>query len=303
MAEAWDLFRAEGVEVELVPLPSQRDRILAFQAGLVDVMVSDLTAALLLVSSVPQQALIVGTAYEPDPAADHLALITPGAMSRIASWDELVARVRGGARVQIALPRQSDLEFVVDEVFRAQGVTPPADLYIGQDNILVNAGWTLLGMVAVGALPQPYVDYILAYDYPGMPALEVLRWVPGAAFPPEVVVARRSLAEVQPEILAAFFRALRQSVARLNGADRDELVATALPLAVDLFFAGGGPEVAPPEVRTAIEAGIAAIVIPVFPEPRAVDRDVYDRVMAWAVRMRYLRAPIPYDAAVVPPLG
>jgi len=304
MAEAWNLFGEEGIEIELVPLPSQRDRMLAFQAGQVDVMLTDLTGALLLLSSVPQTAVIVGTAYSPNSGAQHLAFITPPAFSRIRTWEELVDRIRGGTRVQIALPRQSDLEFVADEVFRGMGVTAPADLYIGQDNLLDNATWTLLGMVAVGALPQPYVDYILTYNYPGKPTLEVLHWVPGVSFPPEVIVTRRALVQSQPDMLAAFFRAVRAAVNRLNSEDRDEVVAVALPLAVNLFFPGGGPETATdPDLRAEIERGIAAIVIPVFPQPAAVEREIYERVMTWAVGKRYLRSPLPYDSAVVPPPG
>jgi len=304
MGVAWGFFAEEGVEVELVPLPSQRDRMLAFQAGQVDVMVTDLTSALLLLSSVPRQAVIVGTAYTPESARDHLAFITPPSLSRIRTWDELVARIRGGERVHIALPRQSDLEFVADELFRHEGLAVPAGLYIGQDNTLENATWTLFGMVAVGALPQPYVDYILTYSYPGKPALEVLKWVPGEGFPPEVFVVRRPLVESLPAVLNGFFNAVRRAVDRLNNEDRDVLVATALPLAVNLFFPGGGPqEAADPEVRAEMEKGIAAIVIPRFSLPGVVDPGMYERVMLWAVGKRYLRSPIPYEAAVVPPPG
>lgn len=304
MAAAWDLYQEEGVAVELVPLPSQRDRILAFQAGQVDLVVTDLTGALLLLSNTPRGAVIVGTAYVPDPDALHLAFITPSAYSQIGTWDELVASIRGGKRVQIALPRQSDLEFVADEVFREEGVAVPADLYIGQDNLLDNASWTLLGMVAVGALPQPYVDYILTYSFPGKPTLEVLRWVPGSAFPPEVIVVWRPVLESRPEALASFFRALQRAVDRLNSEDRDAIVAAALPVAVRLFFPGAGPEEIPdPAVRAEVERAIGAIAIPHFPQPSALDPEVYGRVMAWAVAKKYLRSTIPYDTVVVLPPG
>ncbi|MFH1609647.1 MAG: hypothetical protein ABID40_03365 [Candidatus Bipolaricaulota bacterium] len=303
MGVTWGLFQEEGVEVELVPLPSQRDRMIAFQAGQVDVMVTDLTGALLLVSTLPNGAVIAGTAYVPDLANAHLALVTPVTYSKIATWDELLARIRGGGRVQIALPRQSDLEFVVDELFRSQGLSVSPDLYIGQDNLLVNASWTLLGMVAVGALPQPYVDYILNYSFEGKPTLQALQWVAGGNIPPDVIVFRRSLVESQPELVASFFRALRRTVHRLNAEEREELVTTVLPIAVDMFFPGGLPQAAQPEDQARVEAAIAAIAIPAFSEPGPVDPDVYGRVMAWAVNKGYLRSPIPYDAAVVPPPG
>ncbi|HEU68351.1 MAG TPA: hypothetical protein ENN53_03935 [Candidatus Acetothermia bacterium] len=303
MGEVWGLFDEEGVEIEMIPLPSQRDRVLAFQAGQVDVMVSDLTAALLLVASAPREAAILAVAYAPQAGVDHLAILTPTTFSRIGTWGDLLARIRNGQRLQIALPRQSDLEFVMDSVFQEEGVVVPSDLYIGQDNLLTNASWVLGGMVAVGVLPQPYVDYIVTYGYPGKPELVALRWVPGERLPPEVIVVRRSLGERDPEALAAFLRGLRRTVERLNEAARDEIVTDALPVAVDLFFPGAGPETADPEVRAQIEAGIAAIAIPVFPAPGPLDREIYDRVMMWAVGKKYLRAPLPYDEAVVPAPG
>lgn len=303
MAQTWGHFAEEGVTVELVPLPSQRDRMLAFQAGQVDVMVSDLTGALLLVASVPRDAAVVATAYAPQPEANHLAVLAPKAFSKIGTWDDLLAAIRRGQRLQIALPRQSDLEFVVDGAFQTEKIAVPADLYIGQDNLLTNATWVLMGMVAVGALPQPYVDYILTYDYPGKPELVVLRWVPGEGFPPEVIVVRRPLLEKEPQTIAAFLRGIRRAVGRLNSADRDEIVKAALPVAVDLFFPGAGPEAAAPEDRARIETAIAAIAIPAFPEPGLLDPEVYRRVMTWAVGKKYLRSSLPYDAAVVPPPG
>ncbi len=303
MGEVWGLFEEEGVEIEMIPLPSQRDRMLAFQAGQVDVMVSDLTAALLLVASVPREAALLVVAYAPQAEADHLAILTPATFSRIETWGDLLTRLRNGQRLQIALPRQSDLEFVMDSVFQEEGVAVPSDLYIGQDNLLTNASWVLLGMVAVGVLPQPYVDYIVTFGYPGKPELVALRWIPGESLPPEVIVVRRSVVEREPELVAAFLRGLRRAVSRLNDAARDEVVADALPIAVDLFFPGVELEQADPETRAEIEAAIAAIGIPVFPEPGPLDREIYDRVMTWAVGKKYLRLPIPYDSVVVPPPG
>lgn len=303
MGDVWGLLGEEGVEIEMIPLPSQRDRILAFQAGQVDVMVSDLTSALLLVESVPREAAILAVAYAPPPDADHLAVLTPAAFSRIRTWEDLLTLLQEGQRLQIALPRQSDLEFVMDTVFAAEGVVVRPDLYIGQDNLLTNASWLLLGMVAVGVLPQPYIDYIVTYDYPGKPELVALRWIPGELLPPEVIVVRRSLVDREPKRVAAFLRGIRRAVGRLNESSRDEIVSDALPVAVDLFFPGGGPETADPEVRVQIEAGIAAIAIPAFSEPGPLDREIYDRVMTWAVGKKYLRRPLPYTAAVVPAPG
>jgi hypothetical protein len=83
VAQKLDLFREQGLEVQLVPLPSQRDRILAFQAGQIEAMVTDLTSALLLVASQPKQAAIAAALYLPPQDGTHLALITPVNFSRI----------------------------------------------------------------------------------------------------------------------------------------------------------------------------------------------------------------------------
>lgn len=303
MGVTWGLFQEEGVEVELVPLPSQRDRMLAFQAGQIDALVTDLTGALLLLAPGAREGVIAGTVYTPDPGRAHIALITPPAFSRIRTWEELAARVRKGERVQLAVPRQSDLEFAVNELFRERGLSFPAEGYIGQDNMLVNATWTLFGMVAVGALPQPYVDYILNYEYPGKPQLVVLAEIGGASIPPEVIVFRRALVERERERVAAFFRALRRTVDRLNSSAREELVATALPVGVKMFFPGAGPEAVPPEDWARTEAAITAIVLPAFPEPEPVNPTMFERVTAWAVKKAYLRSPIPYTTATVHPPG
>ncbi len=301
MGAAWGLFEEEGITVELVPLPSQRDRILAFQAGQIDAMVTDLTGALILMGAGGNDAVIAGTLYTPDPTRPHVFVITPPAYSRISSWGDLLAKVQRGERVQLAVPRQSDLEFVLDELFRKEGVTFRAEGYIGQDNLISNASWVLFGMVTAGALPQPYVDYILNFDFPGKPQLVVIAEVGAEDVPPEVLVIRRAITQREPAKVAAFFRALRRAVDRLNASTREELVALALPQAVNLFFPGANPEEATPEDRARIEAAIAAISIPVFPQPGPVDPQMYERVVSWAARKGYIRSPIPYAIATTTP--
>lgn len=303
LSAAWNLFAEEGVEVEMVPLPAQRDRLLAFQAGQIDAFVTDLTGALLLVSSMPTEAVIAGSVFSAQGPRAHVALITPPGYSRISTWEELAARVRKGDRVQIAVPRQSDLEFALDELFFKSGLTFRPEGYIGQDNMLTNASWTLFGMVTAAALPQPYVDYILNYDFPGKPALVVLAEIDSQDVPPDVIVFRRTALNRNGAAAAAFFRAIRRAAVRLNEMERDELVATGLPVAVQLFFPGAGPDPAKPEEWARVEAAIAAIVLPRFPEPAPVDPTMFDRVVSWARRKGYLRAALSYAQVTTPPPG
>ena len=295
VAQKLDLFREQGLEVQLVPLPSQRDRILAFQAGQIEAMVTDLTSALLLVASQPKQAAIAAALYLPPRDGTHLALITPVNFSRIQTLSDLMdAAAR--RKIQIAVPRQSDLEFMLDQLFQSQGFSLPSELYVGQDNLLVNATWTLFGMTAAAVLPQPYVDYLLHYEFEGKPTLLVLSDFAGLPVPPDVLVVRRSLS---PEARARFLAALAEAVARIHGMSREELVELAMPLAIDLFFPGVNLEAAAPEDRARVEAAVDALRMPKFTEPSPLDPGIFELVASWAQKKGYLPRTVSYSDAVL----
>ncbi|HEC63171.1 MAG TPA: hypothetical protein ENI38_02105, partial [Candidatus Acetothermia bacterium] len=207
LADSWGLFADQGVEVSLVPLASQRDRMAAFQAGQLAGLVTDLTSALMLAAMLPGEVVFLSTAYYPvDQTHPHLALITQ-AYSGVEDLSQLSAQA-AESHLKLALPRQSDLEFALDTLLLSQGLTPPTRAYIGQDNLLVNATWVLMGMVEAGVFPQPYVDYLLHYEYEGKPELVVLSWFPDVPQPPSVVVFHRSVVEERAEEVAGFRRAL-----------------------------------------------------------------------------------------------
>lgn len=296
VAHKLGLFEGQGLEVQLVPLPSQRDRILAFQAGQIDAMVTDLTSALLLISSQPQQAAIVAALFLPPSDGTHLALITPANFSRLHSFSELLKAVQT-RRIQIAVPRQSDLEFMVDRLFAQNGVSFPSEFYVGQDNLLLNATWTLFGLTAAAVLPQPYVDYLIHYEFEGKPTLLVLADFADLPIPPDVLVVRRAL---PPLAVERFQEALREGVRRIQGMSREELVALAMPLAIELFFPGVDLERATPEDRARVEAAVDALRIPLFTEPAPLDPRVFEAVARWARDKGYLSRDLSYAEAFWP---
>jgi NitT/TauT family transport system substrate-binding protein len=290
VAERLGLFSEEGVEVRLLPLPSQRDRILAFQAGQIEAMVTDLTSALLLIASQPREAAIAAALYRPAQDGSHLGLITPVSFSRLHSLSELV-EAAGRRGVRIAVPRQSDLEFMLDQLFEGMGVSFPPEFLVGQDNLLLNATWVMFGMTAAAVLPQPYVDYLLHYEFEGKPTLLVLADFAGLPIPPDVLVVRRSLSAAAVE---RFLAAVGKAVARIRAMPREELVALALPIAIELFFPGVDLAAASPEDRARVETAIDALRIPLFPEPSPLDPGIFERVASWARRKGYLPRPLSY---------
>jgi len=291
---AWDMFGEEGVDVELVPLASQRDRLVAFQAGQIDAMVTGLSSALMLAAQMPDEVAIVSTAYYPiEEGVPHFALITQG-YSGLEDLADLTTP-DSGRTLRIAVPRQSDLEFVLDTLFRSQGLEPPVDAYIGQDDLLVNATWVLFGMVTAGVLPQPYVDYLLHYEYEGKPDLVVLSDFAGIPIPPSVIVFHRALLSARLEDVEAFYRGFSRAVKRLNSSPREELLDTGWDVAVELFFPGLAPENLEPEARARVKEALGAIHIPLFPEPSPVPRDIFAAVTAWAQSKGYFAGEVNYD--------
>ena len=296
LGAAWGMFAEEGVEVQLLPLASQRDRLMAFQAGQIDAMVTDLTSAIMLAAQMPGEVAILSTAYYPTSNhPPHLALITQD-YSNIDDLADLVMEAKGAVR--IAVPRQSDLEFALDKLFASQGLEPPEDAYIGQDDLLVNASWVLFGMVKCGVFPQPYVDYLLNYEYEGKPQLTVLSDFSGIPIPPSVIVFRRPVLASRVSEVDAFFRAVHKAVARINGANYEELLEIGWHMATELFFPGLSPEDLTPEGRKQVEAAIEKIHVPKFPEPGPVPREVFELVRTWAEGKGYLAGSLDYNQVV-----
>ncbi len=295
LASYWGLFEEEGVDVALVPLPAQRDRLVALQAGQVDALVTDLTSALMLAAQMGDGAAIVSTVYFPTPDEPHpLALIVDTA--RVSSLADLATGTN--SHLRIAVPRQSDLEFSLDSLFEANGLTPPVRSYIGQDNLLVNATWVLFGMVKAGVFPQPYIDYVLNYDYDGKPPLGILSDFSGITIPPSVLIFQRRFLEEHREETDAFLRALARAIDRFNGADADELREIGWQLAVKLFFPGLDQENMKPEDRARVEQAITAVHIPRIPPLGAIPEPTFEEVASWALAQGYIAAPLDYDEVV-----
>lgn len=296
VANKLGLFAEQGLEVQLVPLPSQRDRILAFQAGQIDAVVTDLTSALLLVSAQPAEAGIAAALYIPPKDGSHLALITPANFSHIYSVEEFFSALQT-RKIQIAVPRQSDLEFMLDKFCREHGVSLSPEIFVGQDNLLLNATWILFGMTTAGVLPQPYVDYLLNYEFEEKPTLLVLADFAGLPIPPDVLVVRRSLSL---ETVEKFLAAVEEAVERIQGMTREELVDLAMPIAIELFFPGVNLETATPEDRARIEAAVDALRLPTFTAPQPVDPEIFQAVLQWAKDKGYLYHNISYAQALWP---
>jgi len=305
--DGWGLFADEGVETVMMPLPGRRDRMLAFEAGQIDVLVTDLVQALILVSRDDSDAVIVGASYSPEDTAEDAPL--PAALVAhsdyaISGLEQLVEKAAAG-HVRIAVPAASDLEYLIDTLLQANGLTPPTSAYAGEDDLLLNMIYVGLGQLGAGVFPQPYGELIMHYGHLILPedeVFEVLADFSELTVPQTVIVFRRSLLEADRQKVAAFFRALDTAVERLNALPVDEQLDLGWKLTAELFLPGQKPEEMPPGFRQQVEVALEALFIPEFSRPKPVDPDSFAQVRAWAKGKGYIERAMDYSDVVVPPV-
>ncbi len=281
--------------------------MLAFESGQIDILVADLTQALMIVSKRGADAVIAGTTYAPNYAGEgtppHVALVTQR-FAGVTTLKDLVEATRSGRTrpLKILVPRQSDLEYMMDRLLANEGLSVPDGTYVGQDDLLLNATFLSLGSFGAGVFPQPYGEYMLAIDPPGRQEFTVLSSFPGVTPPPTVLVVRRSLLEQKPDVMATFFRTLELAADKLNDLSREELLDLGWTLVTKLFLPGQEPGGMPEEHVERVAEAIEDILIPKFPAPAPVDREVFNEVLSWAQSKRYVLRSVDYDEVVVPPI-
>lgn len=293
-AQEWGLFSEEGLEVELVPLAAQRDRIFAFQAGQVDVMVADVASVVMLAAR--GEPLVVATAYVPeDPSAQYIILVHEK-YSGVSSMADLAAMLGKRNFFRIALPLQSDIEFATDMALRAHGLEPDSRFYFGQDNLFIMASMVVYGMVAAAVLPEPYASFSLTFaeaEGLGITALEDFSGIPVL---PHLIVFQRRYVREHPEEVAKFLAAFRAATERMNRESKEGLLTLGAPEVLRLFYRGQNPEEV--LVHPSVVAAIEAVSVPHFPAPSLLDKGVYEAVCRWAIAKGYVRFEHPYEEVV-----
>jgi NitT/TauT family transport system substrate-binding protein len=293
--EEWGLFAEEGLELEIVQLPSQMSRAAAFQVGRIDAMVTDVATAVLLAAQA--QPLVVGTAYLPeDPSMQFALLIESQADLSAPTPDEVLEELMGRNSFTVAVPLKSDAEFALDSLFTARGYTPPPQAYFGHEDLIFTVILAASRNLDAAIFPQPYASYLIPYaggelgmDLVAVTGFEVLPL-------PHLIIFRRWLAEDKPEVVRAFLRAFRAATARLNQAEQEELIALGARVVVNLFMPGIDPEQA--LANPSVQAGAFAIPIPHFPEPGLPDPEVLAAVSDWALKKGYISRLPTYERLV-----
>ncbi|MGI9861012.1 MetQ/NlpA family ABC transporter substrate-binding protein [Moorella naiadis] len=149
VAEKEGLFTKAGLQVELVPFNSARDRDLALQSRSIDGEVADIVAAALLRKG-GTPVRIVSLTMGATPAEGRFALLAaPG--SGITSPGQLQGR-------RIGISENTIIEYVADGLLRDGGVDPAAVQKVPVPQIPERLQLLLGGKLDAALLPDPFAS-------------------------------------------------------------------------------------------------------------------------------------------------
>jgi len=287
-AQEWGLFEEHGIHVEIVGISDNLERSAALMTGNLDGLMSDVTHAVLDATAGTNLVLTAALASQPQTDSVALALLSPAAF-RIDSLDQLLCSSQ-----LIGVLYRSDYEYVLDQlVDGAENGAERTARYSSFNDMLQLATMFGAQWLASAVLPEPYISYIATYVPPGGTPLQMvtLDTFDDVSVPPSVVLFRRGVIEERPSDIAAFHAAVMEAIERLNGTDREELIASGLDVAVGLFFQAADTSLIGQEV-------LDAISVPTYLPMKELDVEQYDDLVRWMTRKGYVLNPPTYDGFV-----
>lgn len=147
VAESEGYFREANLKVELVPFASAVERDAALQTGQIDAELNDPISALLL-DKEKDDVRIVKVTYKATPQRAMVFLLA-GPKSAVKAPADLKA-------AEIAISKNSIIEYVTDRLVANQGLTPDQVKKTEISKIPVRLEMLMTGNVAVAGLPDPF---------------------------------------------------------------------------------------------------------------------------------------------------
>jgi len=147
VAEAEGLFAQKGVGVELVSFANAQERDAAFQAGRLDGAISDLLAA----------ALLSAGGFEV-----RVTSVTDGRYGIVAAPGLPLGSARELAGRRVGLSTNTIIQYSVDAIAAAAGLTPEAYATVAIPKMPVRMEMLLSGQVDAAGLPEPFLTTAVA---------------------------------------------------------------------------------------------------------------------------------------------
>jgi ABC-type nitrate/sulfonate/bicarbonate transport system substrate-binding protein len=277
-AEAWGMFDDQGLSVDLVGITVSDIRSQALHGGSLDVVMSDLTSAVL--DYLMDRSVVVVAAAESTPQTGALRVVLASHVDFGPNTLEELLQSTQYIRVMC----QTNEEYLLDQFFRANGSREPR---VSCFNDMVWLAVLFGGKsLPIAVLPEPYYSYIAAVVPPsGVPLqLTVLSDFTAFSALPRVVLFRKAFLDQHPDDVATFLRVYDAAVERLNATPRDEIISVGLDVVLGLFFQGAD--------KTLIQQQtLDAMSIPQFARPAPLSEEVFDSVTEWMADKGYLDTP------------
>ncbi|MGQ9477421.1 MAG: ABC transporter substrate-binding protein [Candidatus Bipolaricaulia bacterium] len=296
-AEKEGLFRAEGLEVEVLALPEDLARRDAFISGRLDGLICDLSTVVFGVANAGAEIAITSTAFEQVPGSRTLALLGSGPFG-IRSLGDLFSRVSGRSFESIMILMRSDMHYATDQLLAGLGRSFDDKVIYTEGGDLVNI-YTLLigGSILAAVLPEPLATLAGPKDIllREQDRATYLSTYEGIKLMPAVIAFQRKVLSDRPEQLERFYRAYSRAVEEINAAPREEFLDLTADIGIEVLN-----QVLPDRqfTRADLPGGFLEIFeIPRFPQPRLLAEEELQAVVEWALAKRFIFQRISYAQA------
>lgn len=203
VAQAAGFYDELGVNVEIVPVESARDRAIAQQAGEIDVANSDVVGTVLQVNGGHTVKIVRHDTFTAD---FRFFSIVTGASSGITTIDELTAALAAD-EAQVAVSQNTIIEYLATMMLRNAGYEPEADDYLEIAAIPVRLEQIAQGTVAAGLLPEPLTTLATTVQ-DGVAVADDN----GIGFIPVALTVNQSTIDTRSGDLCAFLKAYEMAV-------------------------------------------------------------------------------------------
>ena len=221
IAQEKGFFREEGIEVNIEQYKSAMDRDSALQSGNLDGAVSDMLAV----------------AFAKSGGFDvKVTSFTDGSYKLIASKDSGIKDVKGLAGKDVAVSRNTIIEYVTDQILAKENMDGDSINKVIIPQIPTRLEMLQNGKLAAATLPEPMASIAVHNGCKYVTGSDELGINPGV-----ILFTAKAAADKKAEI-QAMYRAYNKAVAYLNNTDRAEYI--------DLVIEKGG---FPPVAKEALK--------------------------------------------------
>jgi NitT/TauT family transport system substrate-binding protein len=210
VAQEFGFFTDEGIEVEIINFQSAVERDSAFQAKAIDGMAADLIGTTLMRSKGQDVRIVSLTVGEKAGVGRVALLVSPN--SGITSVEQLVGK-------EIALSKNTVIEYITDELLAANGIDPESTNKVSVANISMRINLLINDEVAAATLVDPLASFAEAKGARAI--LDDKQDNLGQA----VLTFHGSVVDSAPKAMSAFMCAYNHAVDTIN-ADRPAFSAT-----------------------------------------------------------------------------